>query len=236
MALAARARSTTVAGGKLQKIEALLGGSRVLARRLTSVLDAHELLLHGLPASALDHLVGNLVVIGKNESLEKAVGMSLRTWQRRKDALSKPLSQEQSGRAWKFAEILAQADIVVVAAPDLTSLRNAKNIIELIKAARPNDTPPRLVINQVGMPKRPEIPAKDFAETMGMEPAAIISFEPALFGQAANNGQMVMEVAPKAAVSDSVRGLCRSLTGRSASASTGVATSILSFLKGRKSA
>ena len=109
MALAAKTPSTTVAGGELQKIEALLGGSRVLARRLTSALDAHELLLHGLPASALDHLVGNLVVIGKNESLEKAVGMSLRTWQRRKDALSKPLSQEQSGRAWKFAEILAKA-------------------------------------------------------------------------------------------------------------------------------
>ena len=137
---------------------------------------------------------------------------------------------------WIKNTLLAADDIVVVAAPDLTSLRNAKNIIELVKAARPNDTPPRLVINQVGMPKRPEIPAKDFAETMGMEPAAIISFEPALFGQAANNGQMVMEVAPKAAVSDSVRGLCRSLTGRSASASTGVATSILSFLKGRKSA
>ena len=137
---------------------------------------------------------------------------------------------------WIKNTLLAADDIVVVAAPDLTSLRNAKNIIELVKAARPNDTPPRLVINQVGMPKRPEIPAKDFAETMGMEPAAILSFEPALFGQAANNGQMVMEVAPKAAVSESVRGLCRSLTGRSASASTGVATSILSFLKGRKSA
>jgi len=137
---------------------------------------------------------------------------------------------------WIKNTLLAADDIVVVAAPDLTSLRNAKNIIELVKAARPNDTPPRLVINQVGMPKRPEIPAKDFAETMGMEPAAILSFEPALFGQAANNGQMVMEVAPKAAVSESVRGLCRSLTGRSASASTGVATSILSFLKGKKSA
>ena len=109
MALAAKAPSPPVAGSELQKIEALLGGSRVLSRRLTSVLDAHELLLHGLPASALDHLVGNLVIIGKNESLEKAVGMSLRTWQRRKDTPSKPLSQEQSGRAWKFAEILAKA-------------------------------------------------------------------------------------------------------------------------------
>lgn len=87
----------------------MLGGSRILVRRLTNALDAHDLLLHGLPASALDHLVGNLVVIGKHESLEKAVGMSLRTWQRRKDTPSKPLSQEQSGRAWKFAEILAKA-------------------------------------------------------------------------------------------------------------------------------
>ena len=35
--------------------------------------------------------------------------MSLRTFQRRKVAPDKPLSQEQSGRTWKFAEILAKA-------------------------------------------------------------------------------------------------------------------------------
>ncbi|MBX5133278.1 DUF2384 domain-containing protein [Rhizobium lentis] len=109
MTAAAKASSSAAVGGELQKIEALLGGSRILSRRLTNALDAHELLLHGLPASALDHLVGTLVVIGKNESLQKAVGMSLRTWQRRKDTPSKPLSQEQSGRTWKFAEILAKA-------------------------------------------------------------------------------------------------------------------------------
>ena len=101
------------ASGELQKIAALLGGTRVLSRRLTSALDAHELLLPGLPASAVDHLVGTLVFIGKSDSLEKAVGMSLRTWQRRKDAPLKPLSQEQSGRAWKFAEILAKATDVL---------------------------------------------------------------------------------------------------------------------------
>ncbi|MEH7840458.1 DUF2384 domain-containing protein [Rhizobium laguerreae] len=109
MVVAAKAPSSAAGGGELQKIEALLGGSRILSRSLTNALDAHELLLHGLPATALDHLVGTLVVLGKNESLEKAVGMSLRTWQRRKDTPSKPLSQEQSGRAWKFAEILAKA-------------------------------------------------------------------------------------------------------------------------------
>ncbi|MBY5823063.1 antitoxin Xre/MbcA/ParS toxin-binding domain-containing protein [Rhizobium leguminosarum] len=109
MVVAAKAPSSAAGGGELQKIEALLGGSRILSRSLTNALDAHELLLHGLPATALDHLVGTLVVLGKNEALEKAVGMSLRTWQRRKDTPSKPLSQEQSGRAWKFAEILTKA-------------------------------------------------------------------------------------------------------------------------------
>lgn len=109
MAVLAEKIAPETTAGELQKVAALLGGSRVLSRSLTSPLDAHELLLRGLPASALDHLVGQLIVIGKTESLEKAVGMSLRTWQRRKDAPSKPLSQEQSGRTWKFAEILSKA-------------------------------------------------------------------------------------------------------------------------------
>ncbi|MER8862470.1 DUF2384 domain-containing protein [Mesorhizobium sp. M0751] len=101
--------ATKAGSNELQKVARLLGGSRVLARRLSSALDAHELLLHGLPASALDHLIGQLVFIQKTDSLEKAVGMSLRTYQRRKDAPSKPLSQDQSGRTWKFAEILSKA-------------------------------------------------------------------------------------------------------------------------------
>jgi len=138
---------------------------------------------------------------------------------------------------WIKACLLAADDVVVVATPDLTSLRNAKNIIELVKNSRPNDTPPRLVINQVGMPKRPEIPAKDFAETMGVDPSAIIAFEPALFGQAANNGQMVIELAPKAPVSEALRRLCRAVTGRGMHSSADKnASSIFSFLKGKKQA
>jgi pilus assembly protein CpaE len=123
-----------------------------------------------------------------------------------------------------------------VATPDLTSLRNAKNIIELVKSSRPNDTPPRLVINQVGVPKRPEIPSKDFAETMGIDPSAIIAFEPALFGQAANNGQMVIELAPKAPVSEALRRLCRAITGRTMQSVANRNSSIFSFLKGKKQA
>jgi pilus assembly protein CpaE len=138
---------------------------------------------------------------------------------------------------WIRATLLAADDVVIVATPDLTSLRNAKNIVELVKNARPNDTPPRLVINQVGMPKRPEIPSKDFAETMGVDPSAIIAFDPALFGQAANNGQMVIELSPKAPVSEALRRLCRVITGRTMQgAANKNAASIFSFLKGKKQA
>jgi putative toxin-antitoxin system antitoxin component (TIGR02293 family) len=97
----------------LRKMEALLGGVRVLSCRLNSALDAHELLLSGLPASALNHLLGQLVYIDRTELLDKAVGMSLRTWQRRKDAPSGPLSREQSGRAWKFVGILVKVTDVL---------------------------------------------------------------------------------------------------------------------------
>ncbi len=145
------------------------------------------------------------------------------------------LDMPHGWQPWIKSALLAADDIVIVASPDLTSLRNAKNIIELVKSARPNDVPPRLVINQVGTPKRPEIPAKDFAETMGIDPAAIIGFDAALFGQAANNGQMVIELAPKSPVSEALRRLCRNLTGRTMDGPANKnSISIFSFLKGKK--
>ena len=130
--------------------------------------------------------------------------------------------------------LVAADEIVVVATPDLTALRNAKNLIEIIKNARPNDQAPRLVLNQVGQPKRPEIPPKDFAETMGLDPAAVLAFDPALFGTAANNGQMLLEVQPKAPISESLRRLASTLTGRQAETAPKGVASIFSFLKSRK--
>lgn len=97
---------------ELQQVADLLGGPRILRHKVTNSLDAHEMLLEGLPGRALTHLLDSLLVIRKTASLEKAVGMSLRTFQRRKDAPTKPLNQEQSGRTWKFAEILAKATAV----------------------------------------------------------------------------------------------------------------------------
>ena len=97
---------------ELQRVAELLGGPRVLRHALNNPLDAHEMLLEGLPSQALRHLVDSLEVLQKTPSLEKAMGMSLRTFQRRKDAPARRLNQEQSGRTWKFAEVLAKATAV----------------------------------------------------------------------------------------------------------------------------
>jgi pilus assembly protein CpaE len=137
---------------------------------------------------------------------------------------------------WVKQTLLGADDIAVVATPDLASLRNAKGIIDMLKQARPNDAPPKLVLNQVGVPKRPEIPVKDFAETMGLEPSMIVPFDPALFGAAANNGQMLVEMQPRSQVSEAVLRMAAMLTGRAAQADEKGTLPFLSFLKGKKRA
>ena len=114
MAAAAEKRVATAfeTAAILDYLQKLLGGRRVLGRNLKSQLDAHEILVNGLPTTAFDALLKNLI-IHKHAALYKAVGISLRTHQRRKDAPDKLLSQEQSGRIWKFAEILAKATRVL---------------------------------------------------------------------------------------------------------------------------
>ncbi len=110
-------------------------------------------------------------------------------------------------------QLLLQADeIVITATPDLASLRNTKNLVDLLKEHRSNDYPPRLVLNQVGMPKRPEIPAKEFADAVGLPVEMVIDFDAETFGTAANNGQMIEEVAEKACAAQQFRELAMLIT------------------------
>jgi putative toxin-antitoxin system antitoxin component (TIGR02293 family) len=98
--------------GYLVDVSSLLGGSKILGSWITSELEAHELLHRGLPRAALSNLVDNLHVIQVDEATE-AMGMSLRTLQRHKNTPAEHLDVQQSGRAWKFAEILAKATHVL---------------------------------------------------------------------------------------------------------------------------
>jgi pilus assembly protein CpaE len=116
---------------------------------------------------------------------------------------------------WTKQTLVGADDVLIVAAPDLANLRNTKNIYDFLKAARPNDRHPRYCLNQVGIPKRPEIKAADFAKALDDEAMAIIPFEPQLFGAAANNGQMIAEISAGHRTTEMFRQLAQHLTGRS---------------------
>lgn len=135
-----------------------------------------------------------------------------------------------SGRHGQKKVLLSADEIVITATPDLASLRNAKNILDLVRQARPNDSAPHIVLNQVGMPKRPEIPVKDFAEAVGAEATLVLPFNPGLFGTAANNGQMIEELDPKGKTTDGLRFLAQQLCGRDLRAPKAAKSSLFSFL------
>ncbi|MBV1934128.1 MAG: CtpF protein [Parvibaculaceae bacterium] len=125
--------------------------------------------------------------------------------------------------------LLANADeIVITASPDLASLRNTKNLVDTLKKMRENDAPPHVVLNQMGVPKRPEIPEKDFSEAIELELALTIPFIPALFGAAANNGQMIDEVDGKSKAANGLLNLASQVTGRQVPVRKG--SSLLPFL------
>ena len=85
--------------------------------------------------------------------------------------------------AWA-KQVVQKADhVVITAAPDLANLRNAKNLVDQLKGARPNDHKPLLVLNQVGVPKRPEISVKDFGHALELDPKVVIDFDTAMFGR-----------------------------------------------------
>ncbi len=116
---------------------------------------------------------------------------------------------------WTKSTLIKADEIVITATPELANLRNTKNMVDMLKRLRPNDPPPKLIINQAGVPKRPEIAASDFSEPLGITPMAVINFEPLLFGNAANNGRMLGEMDAKSPVVGTINEIAHVLTGRS---------------------
>jgi pilus assembly protein CpaE len=115
---------------------------------------------------------------------------------------------------WSQRVLLGADEIIIVAEPDLANLRNVKNLLDLMRQARPNDAAAHYCLNRVNVPKRPEIKPADFAKALEKQPAAIIPFEPAVFGTAANNGQMIAEVAPSHKSPEIFNHLAQLMTGR----------------------
>lgn len=126
------------------------------------------------------------------------------------------LDMPHAWNAW-VKQVLAAADeVVLVAGPDLASLRNAEHMLHVLRGARGLGAEPHVVLSMTGVPKRPEIPAKDFSDTLATTPVACFAFEPEVFGVAEMARQPLGLSAPRAKATAAVDTLATMLTGRGA--------------------
>lgn len=119
--------------------------------------------------------------------------------------------------SWAKKTLVAADEIVITASPDLVGLRNTKNLLAILQQARPNDAPPKLILNQVGVPKRAEIKPAQFAKALNMDPVACIAFEPATFSAAANSGRMIVDEAARSPAARHFAHIAEKVSGRALS-------------------
>ena len=136
--------------------------------------------------------------------------------------------------AWVRHTIATIDEVIIVAEPDLANLRNAKNLSDTIKALRPTESEPLLVLNRVGVPRRPEIPANEFATSVECKLLGQLGFDAQTFGTAANNGQMIAEVSANHRANEMFRMIGMHVTGRNTPERVASKSSLkLPFLKKR---
>jgi pilus assembly protein CpaE len=115
---------------------------------------------------------------------------------------------------WVKQTLVDADEVIITASPELPSLRNAKNLIDMLKAARSNDKAPDLVLNQMGIPKRPEISAVEFGKAVGLPVSHVIPHDPHTFGTAQGNGKMVFEVGAKTKAAEVMSQIAAKLAGQ----------------------
>lgn len=128
--------------------------------------------------------------------------------------------------------VLRQADqTVMVATPNLLSLRNVKTAFDWLRAERPHDRAPLLALNYVGEPRRPEIPAREFEEIVGGEIAMVWPYDPATFGAAQNDGRMATTLAGGKRHLEALVALSDQLLGRAARSRSSKGLSLTKLLR-----
>ena len=115
---------------------------------------------------------------------------------------------------WSKRVLLQADEVVITATPDLANLRNAKNILDLLKQSRKNDAKPLLVLNMANVPKRQEITLKEFEQALDLKAIAVIDYDCETFSQAANNGQMIEEFNAKSKATEKFRDIAMKITKR----------------------
>ena len=177
-----------------------LDSTQGVAEALDSAGDLDELLLDRL----LGKCSNRLSMLAAPVTLEQAYDFDEAAFDNMLDAAKLSSSHivldvPHLWTSWARRVLISADEVVVTAGPDLANLRNAKTLLGILQKARPNDAPPKLVLNQIGLAKRPEIKPADFAKALKLDPSVCIPFDAKVFGAAANKGQMIADIAAKPA-------------------------------------
>ena len=198
-----------------------LDPTQSMAQALEDASRLDDVLLARLLTKCEDHLS----ILAAPATLERSYDLEERAFERVLDIAQSNvpfvvLDIPNVWTSWAKKTLLAADEVVITAVPDLVSLRNAKNLVDQLKQARPNDAPPKLVLNQIGVPKRAEIKPDKFAAALQIEPITCIPFEPSTVSAAANNGQMIADVSARSALSKSFAKIAQTITGHTSANSS----------------
>ena len=111
------------------------------------------------------------------------------------------------------AEALAAADrVVLVAAPDLPSLRNARTLLGLVQKMRPNDEPAQLVLNRMPVRGKPLVSKNDFSRVLDRKNILTLPCDDAA-ASAEMAGRVLAEDTPGSAIAGAIELLTAGLVG-----------------------
>ncbi|MCC1482895.1 AAA family ATPase [Roseibaca sp. Y0-43] len=109
---------------------------------------------------------------------------------------------------------ICRADnVVITTMPTLAGLRNARDILRVLRRIRPMDPLPILVLNKTKLPKRCEVTEADFRKALELDHIFSIPYDARLFSKAQARGESVVHMDEGARVSERIIKLSRMLNG-----------------------
>jgi pilus assembly protein CpaE len=135
---------------------------------------------------------------------------------------------------WIHQVLVAADEAVIIGTQDLAALRDLKSIVETLDKERGEENKVKVILNHSGISKKTEVPVKEFEEAIGSEPVVVVPHDPVVFGQAANNGQMIGDTSAKHKAVEAFVELAKILTGKTQVTVKGKKKAGLSLFKRKK--
>lgn len=120
-------------------------------------------------------------------------------------------------------ELVRAGDVVLVIPPDFAGAATAQALLKRLAVLR-GERRPFLVLNQCGLPRRPELKPDDVARILGcrVEDLTVIAHDARAFGESEQTGRVLCERAPRHAAAQRIARLAGEIAGEPAPARPGL--------------